>query len=50
MQVLPTPEGGISRLKIVQKSLGVMRGVRVEPKGMEGSLALTGTMRVGDCW
>lgn len=48
MQVLPTAEGGISRLKIVQKSLGVMRGIWVEPKGTLGRLEETGTMSVGD--
>jgi hypothetical protein len=31
----------------VQKSLGVMRGVRVLPKGMSGKSLLMGTMRVG---
>jgi hypothetical protein len=48
VQVLSTAEGGISRLKIVQKSLGVMRGVFVPPKAMLGNLAETGTMSVGE--
>ena len=47
MQVLPTAEGGISRLKIVQKSLGVMSGVWVEPNATLGRRDETGTMRVG---
>jgi hypothetical protein len=37
----------MTRLKMVQKLLGVMRGVLVEPKAISGKLALTGTMRVG---
>lgn len=47
MQVLPTPEGGIDKSKIVQKSFGVMIGVWVPPKAWLGAEAAIGTIRVG---
>lgn len=47
MQVLSTAVGGITRLKMVQKSLGVMRGVLVGPKATLGARLETGTMSVG---
>jgi hypothetical protein len=46
--VLQTPTvAGIFRLKIVQKSFGVMMGFTVAPNARLGSLAETGTMSVG---
>lgn len=50
MQVFPTAVGGMTRLKIVQKSLGVMSGSFVEPKATFGSLAETRTISVGLRW
>jgi len=47
VHVFPTAVGGITRLKIVQKSLGVMRGSLVEPNATSGNLAETPTMSVG---
>lgn len=47
MQVFPTPDGGMDRSKIVQKSFGVMSGVFVPPKACLGAEAAMGTMRVG---
>lgn len=38
MQVLPTPDGGTTRLKMLQKSLGVMRGKEVGPNAEFGRL------------
>jgi hypothetical protein len=38
----------MTRLKMVQKSLGVILGSLVEPKATFGRLRLTGTMRVGE--
>lgn len=43
MHDLPSAEEGISRLKIVQKSLGVMSGKTVGPNAVFGFLALMGT-------
>jgi len=48
VQVAPIAEGGMTRLKMVQKSLGVILGSLVEPKATSGRLRLTGTMRVGE--
>lgn len=44
---MPTAVGGITRLKIVQKSPGVMIGTLVPPNAMLGALFDTGTMSVG---
>lgn len=47
MHVLPTAEPGISRLKIVHTSFGVMIGSSTPPKATSGWLLEMGTMRVG---
>lgn len=48
MQVLPTALGGIIRLKIEQKSLGVIKGKSVGPKAMFGSLGLFRRWKIGN--
>jgi len=47
VQFFPTPDGGMDRSKMVQKSFGVISGVFVQPKAWLGAEAETGTMRVG---
>lgn len=47
MQVLSTAVGGMTRLKMVQKSPGVMSGTFVEPNAIFSALFDTGNMSVG---
>ena len=47
MQSFPTPDGGMDRSRMVQKSFGVMSRVCVPPKACLGAEAAMGNMRVG---